>query len=81
MNDIQLHTSTGVNLRNNVEWEKQLKEEYIEYDSVWKYEKKSILFRNTYRGGRTLREMISTKIMMVFTSAGGAAIKERCKEN
>lgn len=30
----------GVNLRNNVEWEKQLKEEYIEYDSVWKYEKK-----------------------------------------
>lgn len=40
MNDIQLHTSTGVNLRNEVEWEKQLKEEYIEYDSVWKYEKK-----------------------------------------
>lgn len=35
---------------------------------------KSILFRNTYRSGRTLRKMISTKIMIVFTS-GRAGIR------
>ena len=48
---------------------------------VCKYEKnESILFRNTFSGGRTLREMISTEITMVFTSAWGQVLRRAMQE-
>lgn len=37
---------------------------------------KSILFRNTYRSGRTLRKMISTEIMIVFISGRAGMRKD-----
>ena len=48
MNQLQLHTSTWMNLRSNVEWENQVKEEYKVWFLYVNMEKnKSILFRNT----------------------------------
>lgn len=43
-------------------------------------EKETVVFRNIYRGGGTLREMINAEIL-VFTSVGRAGVRERCREN
>ena len=76
MNQLQLHISTWMNLKSNVEWENQVKEEYRVWFLYVNMEKnKSILFRNTYGSGRTLREVISTEIIIVFTSTWGQMLR------
>ena len=51
-----------MNLKSNVEWENQVKEEYRVWFLYVNMEKnKSILFRNTYGSGRTLRKWLAQK--------------------
>ena len=65
-----------MNLKSNVEWENQIKDKYKVWFLYVNMEKnKSILFRNTYSNGKTLREVISTEITIVFTSTWGQMLR------
>lgn len=43
-------------------------------------EKEIVVFRNIYRGGGILREMINVEIL-VFILVGRVGVRERCREN
>lgn len=75
INEVQLYTSTWMNLKNNLAQKKHVTETYMQHDSIYYKVLKhanNIVFRSKdiYDKNNNNKGMISIKLRMVITSGG-----------